>query len=42
MGVITQEDPIGFAGGLNLYAHAGNNPASLTPIHLDSVPQAIR
>ena len=29
-GRFTQEDPIGFAGGLNLYAYAGNNPASYT------------
>ncbi len=30
LGRFTQEDPIGFAGGLNLYAYAGNNPASYT------------
>jgi RHS repeat-associated protein len=29
-GRFTQEDPIGFAGGSNLYAYAGNNPASYT------------
>jgi RHS repeat-associated protein len=27
MGRFTQEDPIGFGGGDNLYAYAGNNPA---------------
>ena len=26
----TQEDPIGIAGGLNLYQYAGNNPAAYT------------
>lgn len=26
----TQEDPIGIAGGVNLYQYAGNNPATLT------------
>ena len=29
-GRFTQEDPIGFAGGVNLYAYAGNNPATYT------------
>ena len=29
-GRFTQEDPIGYAGGSNLYAYAGNNPASYT------------
>jgi len=29
-GRFNQEDPIGFSGGSNLYAYAGNNPASLT------------
>ena len=29
-GRFTQEDPMGFAGGSNLYAYAGNNPASFT------------
>ena len=29
-GRFTQEDPIGFAGGLNLYAYAYNNPVSYT------------
>ena len=29
-GRFTQEDPIGFAGGSNLYAYAGNNPATYT------------
>jgi hypothetical protein len=27
-GSYTQEDPIGFAGGVNLYAYAGSNPVS--------------
>ncbi|MGH2610065.1 MAG: RHS repeat-associated core domain-containing protein, partial [Tepidiformaceae bacterium] len=26
----TQEDPIGIAGGVNLYQYAGNNPATFT------------
>jgi RHS repeat-associated protein len=29
-GRFTQEDPIGVAGGLNLYQYAGNNPVSYT------------
>ncbi len=29
-GRFTQADPIGYAGGGNLYAYAGNNPATLT------------
>jgi RHS repeat-associated protein len=29
-GRFTQEDPIGFGGGSNLYAYAGNNPATYT------------
>jgi RHS repeat-associated protein len=30
IGRFTQEDPLGYAGGENLYAYAGNNPASYT------------
>jgi uncharacterized protein RhaS with RHS repeats len=29
-GRFTQEDPIGFAGGVNLYAYAGSNPVMYT------------
>lgn len=29
-GQFTQEDPIGLAGGINLYQYAGNNPAAYT------------
>ena len=29
-GCLTQEDPIGYAGGSNLYADVGNNPVSHT------------
>jgi RHS repeat-associated protein len=29
-GRFTQEDPMGFNGGINLYGYAGNNPASFT------------
>lgn len=29
-GAFTQEDPIGIAGGMNLYQYAGNNPATFT------------
>jgi RHS repeat-associated protein len=29
-GRFTSEDPIGFAGGINLYGYTGNNPASYT------------
>jgi RHS repeat-associated protein len=29
-GRFTQEDPIGIAGGANLYAYSGNNPATFT------------
>jgi RHS repeat-associated protein len=30
IGRFTQEDPLGYAGGENLYAYSGNNPASFT------------
>lgn len=30
MGPVTQEDPIGIAGGLNLYGYAGGDPINFT------------
>jgi len=29
-GRFTQEDPVGFAGGINLYAYAGNDPVNFS------------
>ena len=40
----TQEDPIGLAGGLNLYGFAGGDPVNfsdpfgLCPIEVDGIP----
>jgi RHS repeat-associated protein len=38
LGRFTSEDPIGFAGGLNLFAYAAANPVSYTdPLGLDAI-----
>ena len=35
----TQQDPIGFAGGINLYGYVGNNPMAYTdPFGLEKCP----
>ena len=44
-GRFTQEDPIGFAGGINLYAYAGNDPVTYSDpygLSSDSVSVACR
>jgi len=40
LGRFLQTDPIGFAGGMNLYAHVGNNPANaIDPWGLQEIQQ---
>ena len=44
MGLVTQQDPIGIAGGLNLYGYANGDPVNysdpfgLCPMHLTGRP----